>query len=46
MNVRDTSSYGDTPSAKYGKPMSNPKKVMGQTRICSDRWTDRQTDRQ
>ena len=32
MNVRDTTSHGDTPCAKYGKPMSNHKKVMGRTR--------------
>ena len=32
--------------AKYGKPMTNHKKVMGRTRICTDRRTDRQTDRQ
>ena len=29
------------PCAKYGKPMSNHKKVMGRTRICTDRRTDR-----
>ena len=34
------------PCAKYGKPMSNHEKVMGWTRICTDRWTDRWTDRQ
>ena len=28
------------PCAKYGKPMSNHKKVMGRTRICTDRRTD------
>ena len=33
------------PCAKYGKPMSNHKKVMGRTQICTDRRTDRQTDR-
>ena len=33
------------PCAKYGKPMSNHKKVMGRTRICTDRRTDGQTDR-
>ena len=32
------------PCAKYGKPMSNHKKVMGRKRICTDRRTD--TDRQ
>ena len=32
------------PCAKNGKPMSNQKKVMGRTRICTDRWTDRQTN--
>ena len=37
MNVRDISSK----CAKYGKPMSNQKKVMGRTRICTDRRTDR-----
>ena len=31
------------PCAKYGKPMSNHKKVMGRTRICTGRRTDRQT---
>ena len=34
------------PCAKYGKSMSNHKKVMGRTRICTDRRTDRQTDGQ
>ena len=34
------------PCAKYGKPMSNHKKVMGRTRICTDRRTDKQMDRQ
>ena len=34
------------PCAKYGKPMSNHKKVMGRTRICTDRRTDRRTDGQ
>ena len=33
------------PCAKYGKPMSNHKKVMGRTRICTDRRTDRRTGR-
>ena len=33
------------PCGKYGKPVSNHKKVMGRTRICTDRRTDRQTDR-
>ena len=33
------------PCAKDGKPMSNQNKVMGRTRICTDRRTDRQTDR-
>ena len=28
------------PCAKYGKPMSNHKKVMGRTRICTDRRTE------
>ena len=28
------------PCAKYGKPMSNHKKVMGRTRICTDRQTE------
>ena len=32
------------PCAKYGKPMSNQKKVISRTRICTDRRTDRQTD--
>ena len=32
------------PCAKYGKPMSNHKKVMGRTRICTDRRTDGQTE--
>ena len=31
------------PCAKYGKPISNHKKVMGRTRIRTDRQTDRQT---
>ena len=31
------------PCAKYGKPMSNQKKVIGRTRLITDRWTDRQT---
>ena len=31
------------PCAKYGEPMSNHKKVMGRTRICTDRRTDGQT---
>ena len=30
------------PCAKYGKPMSNHKKVMGGTQICTQ--TDRQSD--
>ena len=34
------------PCAKYDKPMSNQKKVMGRTWICTDRLTNRQTDRQ
>ena len=34
------------PCAKYGKPMSNHKKVIGRTRICTGRRTDRQTYRQ
>ena len=33
------------PCAKYGKPMSNHKKVMGRTRICTEGRTDRRTDR-
>ena len=33
------------PCAKYGKPMSNHKIVMGRTRICTARRTDRQTYR-
>ena len=33
------------PFAKYGKPMSNHKQVMGRTRICTDRRTDRRTFR-
>ena len=37
MNVCDTSSHGDIPMCQNGKPMSNKKKVIGQT--------DRQTDR-
>ena len=32
------------PCAKYGKPMSNHKKVMGRTRISTDIQTDRQTE--
>ena len=32
------------PCAKYGKSMSNQKKIMGQTRICTDRRTDGQTE--
>ena len=34
------------PYAKYGKPMSNHKKVMGRTGICTDRRTDGRMDRQ
>ena len=32
------------PCVKYGKPMSNHKKVMGRTRIFTDGRTDRQSD--
>ena len=32
--------------AKYGKPMSNHKKVMGRKKICTDKRTDRRTDGQ
>ena len=32
------------PCAKYGKPMSNQKKVIDRTRICTDRQTDGQTE--
>ena len=32
MNVHDTSSYGDTPIAIYGRLLSNLKKVMGRPR--------------
>ena len=39
VNARDTSSYGGTPRAKYGNPVSNHKKVMGRKRICTDRQT-------
>ena len=34
------------PCVKYSKPMSNQIKVMGRTRICTDRRRDRQTNRQ
>ena len=45
MNVRDTNRLMAIHTcAKYGKPMSNNKKVMGWTRICTERRTDRQTD--
>ena len=33
------------PCAKYGKPMSNHNKIMGLTRICTDRRTDGGTER-
>ena len=29
------------PSAKYGMPMSKRTKIMGRTRICTDRQTER-----
>ena len=35
---------GIHPCAKYDKPISNHKKVMGRTRICTDRRTDRRTE--
>ena len=46
MNVRDTSSHGDTPMCQIWLAKVKPKKVMGRTRICTDRRTDRKTDGQ
>ena len=45
MNVRDTSSHGDTPMCQIWLAKVKPKKFMGRTRICTDRRTDRRTDR-
>ena len=44
MNERDTSSYGDTPMCQIISQCQTKKKVMVQTRICTDRRTDRQRD--
>ena len=46
MNVRDTLSHGDTPMSQKWLANVKPKKLIGRTRICTDRWKDRQTDRQ
>ena len=43
LNVRNKSSHGDHPCAKYGKPMSKKKIVIGQTQICTDGQTEGQT---
>ena len=45
MNVRDTSSHGDTPMCQIWQANVKPKKVMGRTRICTDRQTDKRTKR-
>ena len=42
MNVRDTLSHGNTPMSQIWLANVKPKKVMGWTRICTDRWTDRE----
>ena len=45
MNVRDTSSHGDTPMCKIWQANVKIKKyVMGLTQICTDRRTDGQTE--
>ena len=46
MNLRDTCLMVIHPIVKHGKPMSNNRKVMGGTQICTDRRTDGQTDGQ
>ena len=44
MNVCDTMSHVDKHVCQIQYANVKAKKVMGRTRICRDRWTDRWTD--